>query len=329
MSFELHEPVLVVGLGGLGSKLAAEASESFGSKCLIISNDQRDLSSENHHYSSIHISTKPVLNPSIQLVRASTMQAETQIGKEISEYSSVIILANLAGKSGAAMAPVISQICKEAKKKVISFVVMPFKYEKNRIFNSGISLKRVKANSNCTVVIDNDAFLDSNPNLSQKTCYNITNSAVLHVIRSLKESTSSSIHEESHLLTTSKNHHDDIESSLRDSMKMLYQNAPPNAVKRSILYVIGGENASVGMMNTISSLSSSILGEEDEDNGSAQIDMSTVSSEESKVVMLSSIQGATRFDKYDPLGVIPKENTLDWDDPECSINCNLELYQLE
>ena len=45
--------------------------------------------------------------------------------------------------------------------------------------------------------------------------------------------------------------------------------------------------------------------------------------------MLSSIQGETHFDKYDPLGVISKENTLDWDEPERSINCELELYQLE
>jgi len=78
------------------------------------------------------------------------------------------------------------------------------------------------------------------------------------------------------------------------------------------------------MINTISKISGNVLHEE-----GAQIDISTSSSEQSKVVMLSSIQGETRFDKYDPLGVIPKENSLDWEDPECSINCDLELHQLE
>ena len=34
MSFELHEPVLVIGLGGVGSKLATEAAKSFNSDCL-------------------------------------------------------------------------------------------------------------------------------------------------------------------------------------------------------------------------------------------------------------------------------------------------------
>ncbi|NIT99417.1 MAG: cell division protein FtsZ, partial [Nitrosopumilaceae archaeon] len=48
--------------------------------------------------------------------------------------------------------------------------IMPFKYEKDRIFNSGISLKRIKENSSCTLVFDNDALLDSNPDLSVKSC---------------------------------------------------------------------------------------------------------------------------------------------------------------
>ncbi|MFB5646344.1 MAG: cell division protein FtsZ [Nitrosopumilaceae archaeon] len=317
MSFELHEPVLVIGLGGVGSKLARDASKSFNSNCLIISNDEKDFDSQSHQ---VQVSTKPVLNPSVQLIRGSALKSESQIRDEISQYSSVIIMANLAGKSGAALSPIVSQICKESNKNVISFAIMPFKYEKDRIFNSGISLKRLKANSNCTVVIDNDAFLDSNPNLSAKNCYEITNSAILHVVGSLKES---SMHEETHLLTTSHSS-GDFENSLKDSMKMLYENAPPNSIKRSMLYVIGGENAPIGMINTISKISGNVLHED-----GAQIDISTSASEESKVVMLSSIQGETRFDKYDPLGVIPKENSLDWDDPECSINCNLELQQLE
>ena len=45
--------------------------------------------------------------------------------------------------------------------------------------------------------------------------------------------------------------------------------------------------------------------------------------------MLSSIQGMTKFDNYDPLGAIPQEDSLDWSTPECSIDCQLDLYQLE
>ncbi len=52
-------------------------------------------------------------------------------------------------------------------------------YEKDRIFNSGISLKRVRENSECTIVLDNDSLLESNPDLNSKTCYDIANSAIM------------------------------------------------------------------------------------------------------------------------------------------------------
>ena len=314
MSFQVKEPILVVGLGGIGSKLAIKAKDSLNSDCLLISNDAKDLS-EN---SSIHVSTDSVVNPSVQLIRGSTYKVADEIKSKIAKYSTVILMSNLAGKAGAAMAPVVSEMCKESDKGLISFAIMPFKYEKDRIFNSGIALKRIRENSECTIVLDNDSLLESNPDLSPKTCYNIANSAIMHVVESLG---SSEISNETNILTTSKDGQN-IEESLRDSLKMLYENAPPNTVKRSMLYVVGGSNIPVGVINSITNLTNGILNE-----SNSQIDMT--SSDESKVVMLSSIQGMTKFDKYDPLGMIPQEDTLDWATPDCSIDCKLDLYQLE
>ncbi len=316
MSVQMKEPVLVIGLGGVGSKLAVKAKESINSDCLIISNDVKDFSSENP---SIHISTDSVVNPSVQLIRGSTYKVTEEIRSKIAGYSTVVMMSNLAGKAGSAIAPVISEMCKESDKGLISFAIMPFKYEKDRIFNSGISLKRVRENSECTIVLDNDSLLESNPDLSPKACYDIANSAIMHVVKSLG---SSEISAETNILTTSKDGQN-IEDSLRDSLKMLYENAPPNAIKRSMLYVVGGSNIPVGVLNSISNLTSGILSE-----SNSQIDM-TSSSAESKVVMLSSIQGMTKFDNYDPLGMIPQEDTLDWSTPDCSIDCKLDLYQLE
>jgi cell division protein FtsZ len=315
MSLQIKEPILVIGLGGVGSKLAIKAKDSLNSDCLLISNDAKDFSSNND---SIHISTNSVVNPSVQLIRGSTYMAADKIKAKIANYSTVILMSNLAGKAGAAMAPVVTEMCKESDKGLVSFAIMPFKYEKDRIFNSGISLKRVRENSECTIVLDNDSLLESNPDLSPKTCYDIANSAIMHVVESL---TTSEISSETNILTTSKDGQD-IEESLRDSLKMLYENAPPNAVKRSMLYVVGGSNIPVGVINSITNLTNGILNE-----SNSQIDMT--SSNESKVVMLSAIQGMTKFEKYDPLGMIPQENTLDWATPDCSIDCKLDLYQLE
>ena len=316
MSFQVKEPILVVGLGGVGSKLAVQAKDRLNSDCLIISNDQKDLPSD---CISIKVSTDSFVNPSVQLIRGATYKVAEEIKSKILSYSTIILITNMAGKTGSAISPVISEICKESEKGLISFAIMPFKYEKDRIFNSGISLKRIREDSQCTVVLDNDSLLESNPDLTPKQCYEIANNAIMHVINSLN---SSEIASKTSILTTSKDGQN-IEESLRDSLKMLYGDAPPNSIKRLMLYVAGGDNIPVGVLNSIASLTKGVL------NNESQINITSGMTDESKIVMLSSIQGMTKFDNYDPLGIIPQQNTLDWSRPDCSINCQLELYQLE
>ena len=313
MTFELTEPILLIGLGGVGSRLADKAKKSLNSDCLLISHDKKDLTSEN----SIKISTKSVVNPSTHLIRGSTLEASDEIKKNIENYSTIILMSNLAGKAGIGIGPIISKICREEEKNILSFAIMPFKFEKERIFQSGIALKRIREDSHCTIVLDNDALLDSNPELTLEQCYDISNKAIGSVVLSLK---SSEISDDTNILSTSKTSND-IEISLKDSLRMLYEDVPPNSIKRSMLYVYHGANIPVGILNSVSNITGGIF---DDDN--IHVDMS---SEESKVVMLSSVQGEIRFDKYDPLGIIPSENTIDWDEPDCSIDCELDLKQLE
>jgi len=314
MTFDVIEPVLIIGLGGVGSRLATDMSKSIGADSIQISNDRKDLSENG----SIEISTKSIINPSVQLIRGCAMESSNKISESISNYKTIIIMANLAGKAGTAISPIVSSICKKQDKNVLSFAIMPFKFEKDRIFQSGISLKRLRDNSDCTIIIDNDALLDSNPDLTPQKCYDITNKAIQCLTSSVK---SSSLSEETNILSTSKDN-EDLETSLKDSMRMLYEDATPRSIKRSMLYVYGGNNVPVGIINSVSNIVGGIF-----EDDSTQINMST--SESTNVVMLSSIQGETRFDKYDPLGMISHDKTIDWDDPECSIDCQLDIPQLE
>ena len=313
MTFQLTEPVLIIGLGGVGAKLAYNAKKPLNSDCLFISYDQNDLTEEN----SIRISTKSVINPSTQLIRGSALESSDEIKEHISNYSTIILMSNLAGKTGAGVGPVISKICKEEQKNLLSFAIMPFKFEKERIFQSGVSLKRLREDSNCTIVLDNDALLDSNPDLTQKKCFEIANNAIQGMVHSLK---SSEISEETNILSTSKSA-DDIETSLKDSLRMLYDDAPPNSIKHSMLYVFGGKDVPIGTLDSITNIAGGMF-----EHSTTNIEQT---SDESNVVVLSAVSGQTKFDRYDPLGIIPSEKTVDWDEPECSIDCTIDLPQLE
>jgi cell division protein FtsZ len=243
-----------------------------------------------------------------------------KIRGKISDYSTVIIFANLAGKAGTAISPLVATAAKEEGKKVLSFAIMPFRFEKERLFLSGVTLKRLRASSDSTIVIDNDALLESNPDLTLNNCYKIANHAIWYVVNSLS---TSSISDELNVLSTSKDLND-VEASLRDSIKMLYEDAPPNAVKKTMLYVFGTDNVSIGKINSITNTLSGIFNE-----NNTSVSLATTQGNKSQVVMVTSVQGQLKFDSYDPLGMIPQENTLDWETPESSIKTGIELYQLE
>lgn len=313
---QLSEPVLVVGIGGAGSRLASEARRTLGFDCLQISNNADDFDPD---CTSMLVPTQGVINPSVRMIRGCADRASDEISGMVSGYRTVIMMANLAGRSGSAIAPVVSRMCRRAGKGIVSFVIMPFGFERDRIFNSGVSLRRLRFDSDCTVIIDNDAILESNPDLSPARCYEITNPAVMCVTNALRSST---VPDGTSIMSASRDM-PDMETSLRDAFKALYAGAPPGSVGRSVLHVLGADRVPVGVLNTITSLASGAF------DGRNTIDYSSESSDKSKVVMVSSIQGAARFDAYDPLGVIPQEDTLDWDDPECSIDCRLDIPQIE
>ena len=46
-SVKLQNPLLIVGIGGVGAKLAANSTRNLGCECLLISNDRRDLNPTN------------------------------------------------------------------------------------------------------------------------------------------------------------------------------------------------------------------------------------------------------------------------------------------
>ena len=135
MSFQVKEPVLVIGLGGVGSKLAIKAKKSLNSECLLISNDRKDFTENNSSYSSIEISTDSVINPTVQLIRGSAYKVADKIKSEISNYSTVILMSNLAGKAGSAIAPVVSDICKEIPERINIICNHAFQVRKRQNFS--------------------------------------------------------------------------------------------------------------------------------------------------------------------------------------------------
>lgn len=339
----IKKPVLLVGIGGAGSKVAAAASTSLGCKCLLISNDKRDflVANKEKHGSkgsstcfSVLVDSGEWVNPSRYKLRSFVRARSKEIISAMSCFSTIIVVSNLAGRAGTAMAPLICKMAQEHTRSssgaVISVAIMPFKFEKDRIFPAGISLKRIREVSDSTIVIDNDAFLDNYPELSQEECYNITNGAIIEVITSIISSASGSIvrADDMNILCTSKPG-SDSESLLRDSIAMLYNDVSDTSnIKRAILYVMGGDKVPIGTLNRLVGYAQGIFKEE----GTTEVAMSSMATASGsvRIHLVASAPQKTRFDRYDPLGdIIPKENVLDWDEPDSAPDIQLTLPSIE
>jgi cell division GTPase FtsZ len=109
---------------------------------------------------------------------------------------------------------------------------------------------------------------------------------------------------------------------------MLYDAMPDaSAVKRAMVYVMGGKRISIGELNKIVGCVRGIFKED----GSIEVGMlSSMSSSNDgvRVHLVASAPQKTRFDSYDPLGdIIP--DVLDWDEPDSAPDIKLTIPAIE
>src|SRR6187200_726077 len=318
---EIKQPILIVGIGGAGSKLAVDSSKLIGCKCVLISNDIGDLDND---YLNVFINSNSWINPSSYKLRSFAQSSVKTIKSAVEGFQTIVVIANLAGRAGTAMAPVV---CREGKlssaNTLISIAIMPFKYEKDRIFHAGISLKQLRGLSDATIVIDNDALLDNNPELSTEECYEITNRALCEIIASFSKHY---IYPNMNLLCTSRIDTDSAESSIKDSIGMLYENVDASSVKKVMLHVMGSEKVPIGSLNSIVDNLQGIF----KDRELTAVSMSSASSDNVRVHLMAAVGAKSRFDKYDPIAeIIPKENILDCEDMDSSPDIEIMIPNLE
>jgi cell division protein FtsZ len=105
--------MLLVGIGGVGSKIAAAASAALECECLLVSNDKKDLI-HNDGCTTIFVHSGEWVNPSSYKLRSFVEGHRNEMAAAMRSYSTVIVVSNLAGRAGTAIAPLV---CRMAKKE--------------------------------------------------------------------------------------------------------------------------------------------------------------------------------------------------------------------
>jgi cell division protein FtsZ len=342
----MRKPVLLLGVGGLGSRLASKIAKELGCACSIVTDDER---CDTGGYPTVLINTQSWINPSGRKLRFYAQASVDRIRSLVAGYNTVLIIGNLAGKAGIALCPTICNIIRNHQPSVsnqiseatfsssrsprqstatndidvITFLIMPFKFEKSRIFDAGISLRRIRESSGAVVVIDNDAFLDNNPDLTISQCYDLTNQAIFDTLSSLYQT---EFNVDLNLLSVGRPDRDSVSASAMDSLAMLFDSTDIESVRRTLVYVMGGDRISVGAINGLVNTVQSIFRKDNLSN----VDLMVSNPGHVNVHLLSSIISRTKFDSYDPLSeIIPSRNNLDWDELDCSPEISLDIRNVE
>ena len=343
----MRNPILLLGVGGLGSRLAPRIANELGCACSIVTDDEKF---ETGGYPTVLINTESWVNPSGRKLRFFAQASLDKIRSLVAGFNTVLIIGNLAGKAGIALCPIICNNIKNQRiftshqvgegsysstdslppqsiptshTDVISFVIMPFKFEKNRIFDAGICLRRLRESSDAVVVIDNDALLDNNPDLTISQCYDLANQAIFDTISSLYQT---EFHGDLNLLGVGRPDRESVSASAMDSLAMLLDSADADSVKRTLVYVMGGDRVSVGAMNGLINTVQTIF---KKDNLS-DVNLMISNPGHINVHLLASVISRTKFDSYDPLSeIIPSKNILDWEELDCSPEFSLDIRSVE
>ncbi len=175
-----RDNTLIIGVGNTGSKITLDIVKEIKSAEYLLLNSKKVLS---QNKKNVTIDTGSWINPPIHKIRESFLENIDKISHIVNTFSNIIIIGNLASRFGIAIIPTLTNMLHQIGNKVIiSFVIMPFGFEKRRIFHSGVSLSFVNKYSNSTIIIDNNSFLKNNPELSIPECFKITNNAIKDII---------------------------------------------------------------------------------------------------------------------------------------------------
>jgi len=309
---ELRKPALLIGIGKIGKDIVSKLND-VEHDFLLISNNKGDLEVS----SSLHIDCKSWINPSTYKIRSFLEFHKEEICSKLSEYQTIILVTSLGEKTGIAIAPIISHIAKNIpNKRLISVVTMPFGHEKDRLFQASISLKRISLDSDINFVVDNDAYVEINPNLTIEDCSKLTDEIVLNSIKLIPQIT---LNLGTNLVSGTLKENN-IEVGIKDLIAQLYSSLGTSSITKSVLYVNGARNEPIGRLNEmLSNFQNSMEGDTND------VSFVVTDSSRNSMHLIASIKGRTKFDSYDPLNLIPDENILDWDIPESHPNINLPL----
>jgi cell division protein FtsZ len=297
----------IIGVGNAGIKITTEVLERVNVDYLFLENK---TSTSTNYKNKIVISVPSIINPTLDQIRKTFLESSKDILSKVNQYQSIIIVGNLASKFGSAVLPVLSQMLKsKTSREIICLTILPFGFEKEKLFRCGVSLSFLCEFVNSVIVIDNNAIIRNDYDISIQQCYRITNTAVVDII---VQSLIKSFPEKLNFLLSNKSTNG-IENAFIETMAKLTEKIDITSIQKCSLYLYQPTER-VSIMKNLIETANNLFSE-------AEQDINIL--EEGNDITKCHILVKTNNDiisGYDPLNfLIPKKNILDFE-PEIAMD---------
>lgn len=297
----------IIGVGNAGIKITKEVLERVNLDYLLLENRSSTYSDFDN---KIEITIPTRINPSLDQIRKALLDSSEDILSKVDQYQSIIIVGNLASKFGAAVLPVLSQMLRDKiNREIICLTILPFGFEKEKLFRCGVSLSFLCKLVNSVIVIDNNAVLRNDNDISIDQCYKITNTAIVDII---VQSLIKSFPEKLNFVISNKSTNG-IKNAFIETMAQLTQKIDINSIQKCSLYLYQPTEKISIVKNVIETANNMFSEAEQEIN----------ILEEGNDITKCHILVKTNKDiisGYDPLNfLIPRKNILDFE-PEIAMD---------
>ncbi len=291
--------LLIIGIGEAGSSITLDIIKKINSEYLLIN------TKKNSKYiaKNIIIDTLSWINPPIEKIRESFLYELDNVYEIINNYNKIILIGNLGSKFGIAIIPILAKYLYTNNREIFTFVIMPFGFEKNRIFHSGVSLSLINNYSNSTIIVDNESFLKNNPDISIPECFRITNNSIKDIIIT---SYRNGFPDNLNVISTC-NESFKIDEAFTKSFAMS-KISDSSKIEKAFVYIYPA-NEKIDKIDSIIKTIGALRGETDYD-----INIIPSSDSFTKIHLLTKTNNISLFSAYDPLNqFISTENQLDFE----------------
>jgi len=323
----------IIGVGTAGKRILEKISYKI-SDGILLAVDDTEWKLSGDRVKEIRLNVN--FERTSKKIRLEAYKVGKGLAEEIDDVKNVVIVSGLGGLFGSSAAPIIANMFRESGKRVLGISIMPFKFEKSRLFRAAVALRKMKIACDGVVVIGNGEFIDNAPKTPLFKAYELENEWIGNFISKLfdRENVYGINSGEAYRLASKGGSVLGVgvgegtgmaeEATTRATLSLRRQS--DSDAREALVYVAGWKEISLGDVSTIVTTFRGITCCE----GEIKVGYYPNGERSLTVYALAAVNG-TKFDEWDPLQKILRGRELDFDVySDMSVECEFpEIRVLE